>query len=179
MVYWSENQRTNELTKDIWYLERLPIIIRSNPIVNHKTINFRKIEQPDIREEMKKAIYYHLQYEAIATVTREVSVREKVIRMIYENDLRDDQGELFGFGSHLFRHTYGVKLTELHVDDWTISKLIGHKNVKTVKYYRKMSNQSMADETREARNYMSNVILANLDGWGEEYEQIRQNARIK
>ena len=65
------------------------------------------------------------------------------------------------------------------VDDWTISKLIGHKNVKTVKYYRKMSNQSMADETREARNYMSNVILANLDGWGEEYEQIRQNARIK
>ena len=39
--------------------------------------------------------------------------------------------------------------------------------------------QSMADETREARNYMSNVILANLDGWGEEYEQIRQNARIK
>lgn len=74
---------------------------------------------------------------------------------------------------------YGVKLTELHVDDWTISKLIGHKNVKTVKYYRKMSNQSMADETREARNYMSNVILANLDGWGEEYEQIRQNARIK
>ncbi|RGF02530.1 site-specific integrase [Ruminococcus sp. AM22-14LB] len=358
---------TNELTKDIWYLERLPIIIRSNPIVNHKTINFRKIEQPDIRQEMKKAIYYHLQYEAIATVTREVSVmnkfskylkekypqvdsceeidrniiekfliylkievesgngkrddliklrdvletvgkiygweqlgrlfiksdfpperrgefkyysdselkrlnahivkleeqiaraliihqllgnrisdtltmrkdclykkdnqdmviihqpksrrfekpvsaevaqlikkaivyaeqnykesiyifankdnpqkplnyqtlREKVIRMIYENDLRDDQGELFGFGSHLFRHTYGVKLTELHVDDWTISKLIGHKNVKSVKYYRKMSNQSMADETREARNYMSNVILANLDGWGEEYEQIR------
>ena len=31
------------------------------------------------------------------------TLREKVIRMIYENDLRDDQGELFGFGSHLFR----------------------------------------------------------------------------
>ena len=41
------------------------------------------------------------------------------------------------------------------------------------------SDIPMADETREARNYMSNVILANLDGWGEEYEQIRQNARIK
>ena len=32
----------------------------------------------------------------------------------------------------------------------------------------------MADETREARNYMSNVILANLDGWGEEYEHIQE-----
>ena len=75
---------TNELTKDIWYLERLPIIIRSNPIVNHKTINFRKIEQPDIREEMKKAIYYHLQYEAIATVTREVSVMNKFSKYLKE-----------------------------------------------------------------------------------------------
>lgn len=75
---------TNELTKDIWYLERLPIIIRSNPIVNHKTINFRKIEQPDIREEMKKAIYYHLQYEAIATVMREVSVMNKFSKYLKE-----------------------------------------------------------------------------------------------
>ena len=42
-----------------------------------------------------------------------------------------------------------------------------------------MSNQSMADETREVRNFMSQIILASLDGWGEEYEQIRQDAGIE
>lgn len=159
-------------------------------IYQPKSRRFEKPVSAEVAQLIKKAIVYAEQNykESIYIFANKdnpqkplnyQTLREKVIRMIYENDLQDDQGELFGFGSHLFRHTYGVKLTELHVDDWTISKLIGHKNVKTVKYYRKMSNQSMADETREARNYMSNVILANLDGWGEEYEQIRQNARIK
>ena len=145
-------------------------------IYQPKSRRFEKPVSAEVAQLIKKAIVYAEQNykESIYIFANKdnpqkplnyQTLREKVIRMIYENDLRDDQGELFGFGSHLFRHTYGMKLTELHVDDWTISKLIGHKNVKTVKYYRKMSNQSMADETREARNYMSNVILANLDGW--------------
>lgn len=33
---------------------------------------------------MKKAIYYHLQYEAIATVTREVSVMNKFSKYLKE-----------------------------------------------------------------------------------------------
>ena len=107
------------------------------------------------------------------------TLQDKVLRMIYEKDIRDDSGNLFGFGTHMFRHCYGVKLTELHVDDWTIAKLLGHKGVRSVQYYRKMSNQRMADETREVRNFMSQIILASLDGWGEEYEQIRQDAGIE
>lgn len=50
-----DRSETNELAKDIWHLERLPLILRTNPIVNHKTLNFRGIRQPDIREEVKKA----------------------------------------------------------------------------------------------------------------------------
>ena len=107
------------------------------------------------------------------------TLQDKVLRMIYEKDIRDDSGKLFGFGTHMFRHCNGVKLTELHVDDWTIAKLLGHKGVRSVQYYRKMSNQRMADETREVRNFMSQIILASLDGWGEEYEQIRQDAGIE
>ena len=86
---------------------------------------------------------------------------------------------MFGFNTHMYRHYYGVKLTEMHLDDWTIAKLLGHKNVKSVKYYRKMSNQVMADETREVRKFMSDIMREHLDGWGEEYEQIRQNDRKK
>ena len=51
--------------------------------------------------------------------------------------------------------------------------------MRSVQYYRKMSNQRLADETREVRNLMSQIILANLDGWGEEYEQIRQDVGIE
>ncbi|MEF9839325.1 MAG: tyrosine-type recombinase/integrase, partial [Lachnospiraceae bacterium] len=99
--------------------------------------------------------------------------------MINKNDLRDDNGELFGFASHMYRHYYGVKLTEMHLDDWTIAKLLGHSSVRNVKYYRKMSNQILADETRAVRNKLSQMILDNLDGWGEEYEQIRQDDSLE
>lgn len=103
------------------------------------------------------------------------TIQWKVLTLIWNEKLKDDNGKLFGFGSHLYRHYYGVKLTEMHLDDWTIAKLLGHKDIRSVRYYRKMSNQRMADDTREYRNYLSQIILDNLDGWGEEYEQIRQN----
>lgn len=103
------------------------------------------------------------------------SIQEKVMRLIQKEDLRDDKGDLFGFGTHMFRHYYGIKLTEMHLDDRTIARLLGHKTVKNVKYYRKMSLQIIAEETWEIRKQKSRMIEQNLDGWGEEYEQVRQN----
>ena len=97
------------------------------------------------------------------------------MRLIQKEDMRDDKGELFGFGTHMFRHYSGIKLTEMHLDDWTIARLLGHKTVKNVKYYRKMSLQIIAEETWEIRKQKSQMIEENLDGWGEEYEQVRQN----
>lgn len=107
------------------------------------------------------------------------TIQTKVVTMLRKEKLKDDKGELFGFGSHMFRHFYGVKLTEMHLDDWTIAKLLGHSGVKNVRYYRKMSNQILADETRRARQKLSQIILENLEGWGKEYEEIRQNAGIE
>ena len=103
------------------------------------------------------------------------TIKVRVIKMIRENDLRDDNGELFGFRTHMYRHTYGMKLTEMHLDDWTIARLLGHTSLRNVKYYRLMSNQLLADETRMVREQISMRILKCLDGWEEEYEQIRQN----
>ena len=85
--------------------------------------------------------------------------------IIHENDLRDDNGEQFGVGTHLFRHTYGRKLTEMHVDDTTIAKLLGHANNSSVKYYRKMSNTQLAEETREMRQSMDEILQNLIKGW--------------
>lgn len=37
-----------------------------------------------------------------------------------------------GFATHLFRHCYGMKLVELHLDDAAIAHLLGHRGVKTL-----------------------------------------------
>lgn len=104
------------------------------------------------------------------------TIKQKVLTMIRDENLLDDEGKRFSFNTHMYRHYYGVKLTELHIDDWTLAKMLGHTRLGSVANYRKISNQLMADETRAVRDLMTKIIYENIDGWGEEYEQIRQDA---
>ena len=107
------------------------------------------------------------------------TVQQKITDKIYQENLRDDKGEYFGFGSHMYRHIYGMKLAEMHVDDWTIARLLGHRSLRNVKYYRKMSNKILADDTRKTRNLLSKMVLECLEGWEEEYEQIRYDDSLQ
>ena len=127
------------------------------------------------QEKFKDTKYIFVDENAPDRPMQYMAMKSKVMSMIQKKELRDDNGMLFGFGTHMFRHYYGVKLTEMHLDDWTIARLLGHKRLGNVQHYRKMSNQRMADETREIRQMMSDIIYTILDGWGEEYEQIRQD----
>lgn len=92
-------------------------------------------------------------------------IQYHLMALIHENDLRDDHGELFGVGTHLFRHTYGQKLTEMHMDDLTIAKLLGHKGLSSVRHYRKMSNKKLAEETKELREGMDDILADIMQGW--------------
>lgn len=96
-------------------------------------------------------------------------IQNRIMRMIRQEDIRDDNGELLQFGTHVFRHCYGKKLTEMHVDDWMIAKLLGHTSVYSVSYYRKIGNKLMADETRKAREKMDKILLDIIEGW-DDYE---------
>lgn len=88
------------------------------------------------------------------------TVQNRVMDIIQKKDLRDDNGELFGFGTHMFRHVYGIRLTEMHLDDWTIAKLLGHTSVKNVKFYRietlgiVFTNVSIANVSEEILRYV-------------------------
>ena len=107
------------------------------------------------------------------------ALQYKVVTMLRKKNILDDHGRPFGFGTHMYRHAYGVKLTEMHLDDWTIAKLLGHTSVRNVKYYRRMSNQILADETRKIRHLQSQIILENLDGWEDEYAKIREDDSLE
>ena len=34
------------------------------------------------------------------------TIQDRIVRMIHKEDIRDDEGKLFGFGSHMYRHYY-------------------------------------------------------------------------
>ena len=67
----------------------------------------------------------------------------------------------------------------MNLDDWTLAKLFGHQSIKSVKYYPRMSNHRLADDTRAIREKKSQIIAEYLEGWGAEYEQVRQDGRFE
>ena len=92
-------------------------------------------------------------------------LQNRVMQMIRKNDIRDENGELLNFGTHTFRHCYGKKLTEMHIDDWMIARLLGHKTLQSVHHYRKIGNKIMADETRAVREKIDMILMDVVKEW--------------
>ncbi len=153
-----------------------------------KTRTFEKPISAELAALIRKAVdctkerygeteYIFVDDKDISRPLQYITIKSKVLTLINQEDLKDDNGKRFTFNTHMFRRSYGVKLTELHLDDWTIAKLLGHSNINSVRHYRKMSNQILADETRKAREMQTRILLENLSDWEEDYEQLRQYAR--
>ena len=153
-----------------------------------KTTTYEKPVSEDVARLIEKSIEYTQErfgYTKYIFVDEQdqsrplqyTTIKHKILTMINRADLKDDRGEQFRFGTHVFRHFYGVKLTDMHLDDWSIARLLGHKRLNSVNHYRRISNHVMADETRAVRKMMSDIMAANIEGWEKDCEQIRQNAR--
>ena len=55
MLKFLSTDNRQEEEKDIWELDKLGIEFRANPIKRVRTLNFTKISQDGIRQEVKKA----------------------------------------------------------------------------------------------------------------------------
>ena len=79
------NRRKTEIKeqeKDIWEIEKLNINIQENLIKKFKTINFTKVLQINIRNELKKGIYLNLQCESISCVMREMTAMRRLSKYL-------------------------------------------------------------------------------------------------
>ena len=65
----------------------------------------------------------------------------------------------------MLRSPYGRKLTELHVDDITIAKLLGRSGTASVKQYRKMGYMVLVSETKSMRQTMDEILANLIEGW--------------
>lgn len=91
-------------------------------------------------------------------------VRGQIEAMIRQENLVDDSGRPFAIHFHYFRKNYGKRLAELGYDDLTIARMLGHKSVSSVRVYRKIGSQQLADETSVTRDKIDQLIGKNTDG---------------
>lgn len=157
---------------DMIRIRRVKTKTFKNPVSAELVALIRKAIQYT-EEQYGETVYIFVDERNTRRPLQYTTIKHKVLGLIQREDLRDDEGKNFRFETHMFWRSYGVKLTELHLDDWTIAKLLGHKGVNAVMHYRKMGNQILADETQKAREAQTRILLANLEGWGEDYEQMR------
>lgn len=75
----------NEIAKDIWEIEKLDIEVKQDLTRVTKIINFKEIRQPDLKEEIKKAVYFQLRTESIGTVKKEMTAIRRFSRYLKEN----------------------------------------------------------------------------------------------
>ena len=92
-------------------------------------------------------------------------IQYQLMKLIREKNLRDANGQLYGVGTHSFRHTMGQRLTQMHIDDKTIASLLGHSGTGSVGKYRSFGSKALADETRNKRNKYDSVLKDVRKGW--------------
>ena len=80
----------DEMTKDVWQLEKLDIQVKQDLTRTTRIINFKEISQQDLREEVKKAIYFQLKTESIGTVKKEMTAIRRFSRYLKENNKEVD-----------------------------------------------------------------------------------------
>lgn len=173
---------TLTLRTDCLYLKEETFVVR---IYQVKTSYYEKPVSDEVAALIQKAIQYtkrtygettyiFIDHNRPPEVMKYSYLQYHLTVMIKEYDLRDDKGELFTVGTHLFRHTYGKKLTEMHVEDLVIAKLLGHANISNVQHYRRMGDLLLAKETKKVRGELDEELRTMVKGWEEnEYKQIR------
>ncbi len=149
-------------------------------IIQQKTRKYKRPVSDQLAELIRKAIevsekehpdseYIFLQDNG--KLYTDSMLKYHVNIMIYENDIRDDNGNYFEFRTHRFRHTFGVKLTEMKLDDDSIVRLLGHKDTRTIPHYRRLRNEALAEDTKAVRDEM-NELLA-------QYRREKENAETR
>ena len=173
---------TLTLRTDCLYRENGYYVIRMYQV---KTSYYEKPIPDDVAKLIQKSIEYtyerygETEYifvnESNPSLPFQYSMlKHRIYALINENDICKDNGERMGFATHLFRHCYGMKLVELHLDDTSIAHLLGHKGVNTVYRYRRASGKLMIKETEELRRTMDEILSQIIKEW-DGYEQVFQN----
>lgn len=133
--------------------------------VNDDVIRLIKAAAQYTTEHFGKKEYIFVNEENPDEPMQYARVQYQLMAMIAKKDLRNDAGELFGVGTHLFRHNHGKTLTEAGVDDIICAKLLGHADTHSLRYYRRTTNNRMAEETLNVRNIFNDVISETVKEW--------------
>ena len=94
-------------------------------------------------------------------------IYSNIRKMIYKNQLTDSEGRLLKPGTQIWRSTFATDLCNLEIDDAIIAELLGHKNTRSLKHYREVSSERLAEGTKKRRDTFGRIIQDIVKGWDD------------
>ena len=118
-------------------------------------------QQIAIREKYPNSLYL-LTTDGINPISQE-SFSFHVNRLAYKYQIKDENGNLFRFKSHQFRHTLATKYALEGMSPNMIREMLGHHDLKSIHHYIQMRDTIMSDQ-----------LQAFLQHEDEQYEELRR-----
>lgn len=133
--YWIES----DIRKTYVQGHRLPIDSEMASLLS-VLIN-RSVEKSNEENNPNKYIFVRYKGQRRGMPYSQNWIRHRMNAFAREYDIRDEQGQLYHFTNHSFRHTYAIKLLNSGVDIITIQELLAHASPEmTLRYARILDN---------------------------------------
>lgn len=133
--YWIES----DIRKTYVQGHRIPI---DNELASLLSVLIaHSIEKSNVENNPDKYIFVRYKGQRVGMPYSQNWMRHKMNVFAREYDIRDEQGQLYHFTNHSFRHTYAIKMLNSGVDIVTIQELLAHASPEmTLRYARILDN---------------------------------------
>jgi integrase len=154
------------------------------PLVNEKVVGAIQAQQQEIREQWGDECPYLFPSSRFHKLPfKQTPFLRALNTWAFKERISDQQGNLYHFQSHQFRHAVGMRLINDDVSLDTISRLLGHGSLRmTERYARKRAENVRADLERAHRkrrtvNYQGQVVKGDPKANGPEAQILRKGVR--
>ncbi|MGO8950266.1 MAG: tyrosine-type recombinase/integrase [Ktedonobacterales bacterium] len=168
------------LTSFLWKRRKDHMI----PLVNQSVVAAIQAQQAEIRAEWGESCPYLFP----RTTSHQRPFHQGVFRRVlnqwvFQAEIRDQSGKLYGFTSHQFRHTVGMRLINDDVSIDTISRLFGHGSTQMTQRYAQKRMQTIREELLRAGlkhktiDFQGQVVKGDPEGNRLEPQLLRKGIR--
>jgi integrase len=139
---------------------------------NDDLVNLIRIQQEQVRKELGSEYQYLFPSRRVKTKDKSKPVSPNaysraIKKLIYDNDIRDNNGKLWVFTSHQCRHTVATSMINDGVPAHIVQRYIGHESPTMTQVYAHIHDETLR---REIEKYHETRVV-NFQGETAELEE--------
>lgn len=154
------------------------------PLIDEEIVSLIQTQQQDIRKLWGESCPYLFPSARNSALPFQYTMFIRSLNeWAREKEIRDDEGRLYHFQSHQFRHSVGMRLINNDVPLEVIARLLGHSSVEMTKVYARKHNSVIREEferamrKRKTVNYQGQIVTGDFRANELDVQMLRKGIR--